>query len=319
MDILHPLAAPLAHEDEAQAAEVRQDRDESSSAGEGAAVLKLTDPVPAPVYFSQLYVHVSSPYQSLEDLRGKVFAYNDDASLSGYHCMRFLLADRFGAGCRTPAESEDGCLKNRCEGSDLDSSSRNCGGNDSSNGRGNSDRNILPFFSAAVATGSHLASLAAVVAQRADVACLDCTVLAQVRQAGNADSRALQLLDQVRPLPVHPVGSVSQQRVGPNPAQPVVASSRLSANLRDRITAALTRLRRHTHKRNEVEQATPLLAPMLASRYVAVDATHYEHVGRAMLRCRQLDILVSGEGSCGGTADSTQLHAGHCYKPPMPL
>jgi ABC-type phosphate/phosphonate transport system substrate-binding protein len=45
----------------------------------------------APVYYSQLFVHKESPYVSIQDLQDSIFAYNDESSLSGFHCMNFFL------------------------------------------------------------------------------------------------------------------------------------------------------------------------------------------------------------------------------------
>jgi phosphonate transport system substrate-binding protein len=44
-----------------------------------------------PVYFSDVVVSSSSTARELEDLRGKVFAYNDTRSLSGWHCLAARL------------------------------------------------------------------------------------------------------------------------------------------------------------------------------------------------------------------------------------
>ena len=45
----------------------------------------------APVYYSQLFVHKESPYVCIQDLQDSIFAYNDESSLSGFHCMIFFL------------------------------------------------------------------------------------------------------------------------------------------------------------------------------------------------------------------------------------
>ncbi len=58
-------------------------------------VVPLVAPVPLsngadstdPTYSSFLIVAAASKFQRVEDLRGSTFAYNDNQSLSGYHCM----------------------------------------------------------------------------------------------------------------------------------------------------------------------------------------------------------------------------------------
>ncbi len=47
-----------------------------------------------PVYFSDVLVHKDSPYQQFSDLRGATWAYNEPRSHSGYHVMRYALAQR---------------------------------------------------------------------------------------------------------------------------------------------------------------------------------------------------------------------------------
>ncbi|MDH5749663.1 MAG: phosphate/phosphite/phosphonate ABC transporter substrate-binding protein [Rhodospirillales bacterium] len=48
----------------------------------------------APLYHSYIIVHKDSPYRTFEDLRGKVFAYSDPESNSGFLYPQFLLADK---------------------------------------------------------------------------------------------------------------------------------------------------------------------------------------------------------------------------------
>jgi len=44
-----------------------------------------------PIYFSDVIVHVDSPYRSFSDLRGRSWAYNDLDSHSGYNVTRYSL------------------------------------------------------------------------------------------------------------------------------------------------------------------------------------------------------------------------------------
>lgn len=58
----------------------------------------LVAPVPSgerygqrPIYYSDLIVRADSPYQSLEDLEGRTYVYNDEFSNSGYNMPRHFL------------------------------------------------------------------------------------------------------------------------------------------------------------------------------------------------------------------------------------
>jgi phosphonate transport system substrate-binding protein len=47
-----------------------------------------------PVYFSDVVVRSDSRFCSFDDLRGASWAYNEPSSHSGYHCVRWFLAQR---------------------------------------------------------------------------------------------------------------------------------------------------------------------------------------------------------------------------------
>jgi len=47
-----------------------------------------------PIYFSDVVVRDASPFQTLEDLRGTTWAYNEPSSHSGYNVVRYALAMR---------------------------------------------------------------------------------------------------------------------------------------------------------------------------------------------------------------------------------
>ena len=47
-----------------------------------------------PIYFSDVVVRNASPFQTLEDLRGRTWAYNETGSHSGYNVVRYSLAMR---------------------------------------------------------------------------------------------------------------------------------------------------------------------------------------------------------------------------------
>ncbi|HVN55238.1 MAG TPA: PhnD/SsuA/transferrin family substrate-binding protein [Anaerolineaceae bacterium] len=47
-----------------------------------------------PIYFSDVVVHRDSPFQTLDDLQGAAWAYNEPGSQSGYGVVRYALAVR---------------------------------------------------------------------------------------------------------------------------------------------------------------------------------------------------------------------------------
>ncbi len=47
-----------------------------------------------PVYFSDVVVRSDSRFRTFDDLRGATWAYNEPSSHSGYHCVRWFLAER---------------------------------------------------------------------------------------------------------------------------------------------------------------------------------------------------------------------------------
>jgi len=60
----------------------------------GAPIMKHPRYGGKPVYFADLVVRSTSPYHSLEDLRGRTLVYNDERSHSGYNAPRHLLMER---------------------------------------------------------------------------------------------------------------------------------------------------------------------------------------------------------------------------------
>jgi phosphonate transport system substrate-binding protein len=56
-----------------------------------APVMKAARYQGQPKYFSDLIVRKDSPYQSLQDLKGKTYVYNDELSNSGYNMPRFRM------------------------------------------------------------------------------------------------------------------------------------------------------------------------------------------------------------------------------------
>ncbi len=96
----------------------------------------LAVPVPAgaryrsrPVYFSDIIVRRESPYRSLLDLRGAVWAYNEPRSHSGYNVVRAHLAELaqhrhfFGETIESGAHSAsvEMVLSGKADGAAIDS------------------------------------------------------------------------------------------------------------------------------------------------------------------------------------------------------
>jgi ABC-type phosphate/phosphonate transport system substrate-binding protein len=247
-----------------------------------------------PVYFSQFYVKQNSAYYSVGDLEGSRFAYNDDTSLSGYHCARFFLRSYL----QTAAHTE----RQQLNISDL--------------------YNQVPFFSGSMATGSHRNSILAVLADQADVVCLDCNVVAMLQTTSSGRSLLAQLRSIKAPHTTYPIplshrsrdqsnessafenGDVDtvfscadeaageqQQMVvhvvsttdgflGPNPSQPVVVSTRLPDVLRRRIQEAFLKV------------PAAALDRLMASHYVTVDTSHYKSIAHMLHDCK--DVLFFG-------------------------
>ena len=65
------------------------------------APVGLDGDVPKPVYYSDFVVRRNSTIRTLKDLRGSVFAFNDETSLSGFHCVRYWHS-RFVDHSRVP-------------------------------------------------------------------------------------------------------------------------------------------------------------------------------------------------------------------------
>ena len=268
-----------------------------------------------PVYYSQLYVHKKSTYNTLQELQGCIFAYNDDASLSGYHCLRFLLKQYATSSTTTKTNNKN---DEKIEEEEEEEQK-------------NMNDITLPFFSRAICTGGHLLSIKAIALGDADVACIDCVVvqdlLAKAAAAASADDNddtttscqhsSLWYFNQLRPLHAPPQfvytkgntsrheksSSLSVQeeedeqpplslhndddgRIGPNPAQPVVISKNINIDLRYRIQEAYLSLHKYVS-----------LSSINATHFVSVTSQHYESIDSMMKECEGLDIICPNEGS----------------------
>ncbi len=184
------------------------------------APLPLSD-VPLPYYYSVVLVRVDSPFQNILDLSGAVFGYNDEYSLSGFHCMKIFLK---ALSLQTAQHAV-----------------------------------AAPFYSKQVRTGSHTNSIDALYDNTVDVIAMDCNVLARLEheiawQEKLSKLRILHIPD--ISLPLNEVGgdgnvtaSGEQQRhicpvatdgrLGPHPSQPIVASRAVDEETKQLFKRAL--------------------------------------------------------------------------------
>ena len=153
-----------------------------------------------PVYYSQIYVRSDSCFLDFTQLQNTIFAFNDESSLSGYHCMNFFL--------KAVSESETHSV-------------------------------TLPFFREALRTGAHVMSLRALVDRRADAAVVDCKVIDELMETSDGRellslcraiyapscSMTVQQSSASTSITVSECG-----KLGPYPAQPIVVSRRLDTN-----------------------------------------------------------------------------------------
>ena len=276
-DILTPLVAPSPLTD-------------NYEKGEGPNV--------SPVYFSRLFVRADSSYMTFEDLQGSRFAYNDDSSLSGYHCVIFFLRSymAFVSQSRKQLPSSGRDLTPPIPTMFLDTPSE-------------------VFFSSGTATGSHYNSVCAVLSDKADVMCLDCNVLAQLSQSpeGKEKLRQLRAIDVpgVLHYPTEELTwiggagglliptSTHTGHLGPNPSQPVVVSNRLPAVLQKRIQTAFLRM------------GPEVLRPMMVSHFVAVDANYYLSVTCMIEDCARR-MFIGGEETENTASPSGSGDTGGC-------
>ncbi len=201
-----------------------------------------------PVYYSGVYVHRDSKFNCITDLNGASFAYNDEASLSGFHCIKFFLK--------------------ALQASDQSIS--------------------FPFFSEIRRTGAHKNSLKFLIDKIADVVVLDCKVVESLLQT----STGRDMMEQCRLISVPSMtmqllnGEELQQccvsmdgLLGPNPAQPIVASKRLPPSEIIRLKQAL------------LSVSSEALAPLKAVKFVEVSEEYYTNIGLMMQSCSSIELL----------------------------
>ena len=163
-----------------------------------------------PLYYSDVIVRRDSHYQTLADLRGSIWAYNEDTSHSGYHLVRYGLYTR-----------------------GLDRS----------------------YFSQWRKTGSHRASIQAVVDGQADASAIDSHVLAVLCKQQPSLAQQLRLID----------------CFGPSTMPPFIVARHLPEELKQTIAAAMCEMHQQPH-------TTALLHTSLIERFVPVTDADYHAV-----------------------------------------
>ncbi|HYO66448.1 MAG TPA: phosphate/phosphite/phosphonate ABC transporter substrate-binding protein [Archangium sp.] len=163
-----------------------------------------------PKYFSDLIVREDSPFQSLLDLKGRTFVYNDEISNSGYNLPRYRML-QLGL--------------------------------------------TQGFFGKIVRSGSHEESIRMVAAGEADASFVDSLVLDYDREKGLGHAHEVRVLESV----------------GPSGITPLVASSRMPAQLRDKLQHALVTM-------HEEPQGRKLLDEALLDRFTLVEDSNYDDI-----------------------------------------
>jgi phosphonate transport system substrate-binding protein len=163
-----------------------------------------------PKYFSDLIVRKDSPYQKLQDLKGRTYVYNDEISNSGYNLPRYRLL-QLGL----------------------------------TNG----------FFGKVLRSGSHEESIRMVAAGEADASFVDSLVLDYDREKHLGHAHEVRVIESV----------------GPAGICPLVASSKMPADLRDRLQQTLATMHEDPEGRKILDEA-------LLSRFVIVDDTNYDDI-----------------------------------------
>lgn len=158
---------------------------------------------------------------------------------------------------------------------------------------------MFPVFSECVASGGHAKSMRLVAEKRCDVCCLDSVVVDRMR----SDNILCSLLDNLRPLklPSFPLPvteslsrdnfnsiqtkkNCSDEYLGPNPAQPVVASNRLPRELIDRIRQAFESIKERPDMADKLNN-------MKATGYIGVKSDLYAPTEHYMHHCHNLELL----------------------------
>jgi len=176
-----------------------------------------------PIYYSDVIVRSDSPYRSFDALQGCRWAYNEEASHSGYNVVYYSLLAR---------------------------------------------NTTLDHFGSMLKTGSHLASLQAVLTGKAD--------------ATSIDSHVLDVWFKQQPELVQQLRVV--EMLGPSTIPPLVASARLDKHIRQDIQEALCTMHQNA-------RAVERLQVGLIERLVPITDAHYDDV-RHMFKRVQNDKMA---------------------------
>jgi phosphonate transport system substrate-binding protein len=163
-----------------------------------------------PKYFSDLIVRKDSPYQSIHELKGRTYVYNDEISNSGYNMPRHRMLQL-------------GLTKG--------------------------------FFGKVVRSGSHEESIRMVAAGEADASFVDSLVLDYEREKGLGQAHEVRVLESA----------------GPAGMPPLVASSRMPADLRDKLQHVLVTM-------HEEPEGRKLLDEALLERFALVEDSNYDDI-----------------------------------------
>ena len=172
-----------------------------------------------PLYYSDVIVRKDSLYHSFNGLRGCRWAYNEEASHSGYNIVYYSL---------------------------LEKSLR------------------LDHFGSMLKTGSHLASLQAVLSGKADATAIDSHVLDVWLKQQPALAQQIRVIDML----------------GPSTIPPIVVSTRLGPHLTDDIQTILCDM-------HQDRQAAERLHSGLIERFVPINDAQYDDVRHMFKRVRE--------------------------------
>ena len=180
-----------------------------------------------PVYYSDVVVRTEDHAQQFEDLRNRIWGFNDECSLSGHFAAQQHLAEI------------------------------SCGDE---------------FFNQRIRTGSHRASLRALLSSQVDAASIDSTVLAAALREQPALGSQLRILDSWGPFPI----------------QPVVTRASLGLSWANQVGDALLRV-------HSSERYARLLSAFRFERCVGIDDAAYAEERRCLLSIGALPTGVDGQ------------------------
>lgn len=247
------------------------------SCAQGERSINRNEPLGAEAtYYSILMVRKEGEFQRFHDLRwrgghsGAILAYNDKNSLSGYHCVRFHVADWWK---KRLSKKDQNCGQHNSSQEKTDSavaigtqehgsslhhnisdrgkmsvvSSMNIRNGDDNVSRSDtyydveSVGNRRPFFRGGLETGGHSNSLLALISGQADVAAIDINVLRRLKKygshSGGSDDSARvwrRRLKELMPLD-DAQSDLLGGLLGPHPGQPFVAPKKKSTNRSEKV------------------------------------------------------------------------------------